>query len=310
MPQIYSNISRNEAAPSIPTVASPASSSPLVLTEFTDSESDDSIVLSDLVRQGEASRLRRRGAMRLDNSHLTSHNFGPGPGTARSGISAGTSNNATAATVTGGYPNRATSPTAASFVLVEREGWVGWEAQADANEGAGGEGSSPPAYTLNSRRSSRFHRMTRRRHGPYSNVHGDAETERGDKDSEEYCYTLVCGAPDTRYEPGPVSPFKPSVLPLYPPSSSSSSSKGLLNQDEPRTTGCGAILHLGAAPRPRLGMWAARSPATSSVVPLDASYFDTSEAAKFTRNACGCVKEGIGCAVWYVTSFNAALLSF
>lgn len=37
-------------------------------------DTDDSIVLSDLVRTGEASRLRRRGAMRLDHGH-SSHSY-------------------------------------------------------------------------------------------------------------------------------------------------------------------------------------------------------------------------------------------
>lgn len=40
-------------------------------------DADDSIVLSDLVRTGEASRLRRRGAMRLDRNSV--HSFWPHP---------------------------------------------------------------------------------------------------------------------------------------------------------------------------------------------------------------------------------------
>ncbi|KAG6844464.1 hypothetical protein H0H87_006747 [Tephrocybe sp. NHM501043] len=42
------------------------------------SDADDSIVLDDLVRTGEASRLRRRGAMRLDHGHATHHGGGGG----------------------------------------------------------------------------------------------------------------------------------------------------------------------------------------------------------------------------------------
>jgi hypothetical protein len=44
-------------------------------------------------------------------------------------------------------------------------------------------------------------------------------------------------------------------------------------------------------------MWATRTVASSCVVPLEAHYFDAAEAAKFEHSSCGCVKEGVGCAV-------------
>ena len=60
MPQIYHHPPRREEEPS------PESS-----------DADDEIVLSDLVRTGEASRLRRRGAMRID--HAVREGGGPPP---------------------------------------------------------------------------------------------------------------------------------------------------------------------------------------------------------------------------------------
>ncbi|KAF8952931.1 hypothetical protein BDZ97DRAFT_120182 [Flammula alnicola] len=64
-----------------------------------------------------------------------------------------------------------------------------------------------------------------------------------------------------------------------------------------RSTECGTVVHMQAAPHPRVGLWSACGAASSSVVPLEAIYFDTREAAKCVRSSCGCVKEGVGCAV-------------
>lgn len=53
-----------------------------------------------------------------------------------------------------------------------------------------------------------------------------------------------------------------------------------------------------AAPRKRLGVWTAKNEATGAVVGLDPGYFDRTAVAKIVRSACGCVREGVGCAVW------------
>src|SRR3954447_15364031 len=69
MPIIYHNRSSSNSSDSMSSSASSAD-----LTSPTVTDADDSIVLSDLVRTGEASRLRRRGAMRLEHG-LGHHGF-------------------------------------------------------------------------------------------------------------------------------------------------------------------------------------------------------------------------------------------
>ena len=143
---------------------------------------------------------------------------------------------------------------------------------------------------MNPSRFSRIRQRFSRRHGP----HATAAYPQLRDQPEKYVYTLVCGVKVTDFElDDEVEPFKPSILPLYPPLQSSSNKKTM-----DRSTGCGAIVHFHAAPLLRSAMWTARSAAPSSVITLEASYFDTREAAKFCRNSCGCVKEGVGCALW------------
>lgn len=79
-----------------------------------------------------------------------------------------------------------------------------------------------------------------------------------------------------------------------------------------RTNGCGAIVHLSGIPRRRHGVWIARGAATPDVVPMPTTYFDCTAVAKMMKSACGCVREGVGCSVWYVDwpSFHLSHLSF
>jgi hypothetical protein len=210
-------------------------------------------VLSDLLRTGEASRLRRRGAIRIDHGAFTSHPY---------------------TTV------RAASPT---IPFADRPSWDS-DYDPDTQTVLGGH-----LYRNPLSRFSRIRPRSSRRHGPHDTA---AYIHLRDK-SDEFVYTLVCGAKIINFDLDEVEPFKPSILPLYPPSTFSSKEKTM-----DRNTGCGTIVHMNAAPRPRVGMWTARSAASSSVITLEASYFDARDAVKFTRNACGCVKEGVGCAVW------------
>jgi len=245
MPQIYpQNPPRRRSSSS----ASSSSSSSGILRP---TDADESIVLSDLVRTGEASRLRRRGAMRIDHS---APQVGP----------------------------RGTSPT---LVIVERPSWDS-DYDLDISEGHLGRTTSLRYPRQRQRPSRRF--------GPYTSGEQPQEEQ-----PDEYVYTLVCGAETVNYDSGE-GPFKPSILPLYPPTASSS------RTEIKKSTGCGTVIHLRTAPRPRVGMWSAHGSSSSAVVPLDASYFEAREAAKFSRNSCGCVKEGVGCAVWYVLTFSWA----
>lgn len=127
-----------------------------------------------------------------------------------------------------------------------------------------------------------------RRYGPYNTSAPEQE-----ETDEEMVYTLVCGAETAERIVDDFEPFKPSVLPLYPPQPPAKA------KDTTRSSGCGAVIHVRAAPRPRVGVWSAHGAASVAVVPLDASYFDAREAAKIVRSKCGCISEGVGCSIWY-----------
>ena len=226
---------------------------------------DDSIVLSDLLRTGEASRLRRRGAMRIDHNHHTTSAGHVLPG-----------------------PPRLSPP---NFVLVERSNWDS-DSDLDSPSFTSYSNFDPPTGTRPGRR----HLRSSRRFGPYG-ASAMGRSSQGAKD--EYCYSLICGSEaDPCYDETQEEPFVPSVLPLYPPPPPSPSKR----QRQPKkSTGCGSLVHLHAAPKPRFRMWTAKSPAAESVLPLDGSYFDEKEASRFTTSQCGCVSEGVGCAFWYVS---------
>jgi hypothetical protein len=248
MPQIYpQNPPRRRSS-------SAASSSSWSSPILRPTDADESLVLSDLVRTGEASRLRRRGAMRIDHNALSQ-----------------------------GGP-RVSSPT---LVIVERPSWDS-DYDLDLSEGHLGRTASLRYPRQRQRPSRRF--------GPYTSWDQPQEEQ-----PDEYVYTLVCGAESVNYDSSE-GPFKPSILPLYPPTASSS------RCEAKQSTGCGSLIHLRAAPRPRVGMWSAHGCSSSAVVALDAGYFETREAAKFSRNTCGCIKEGVGCAVWYVITIYYTVL--
>jgi hypothetical protein len=211
------------------------------------SDADESIVLSDLVRTGEASRLRRRGAMRID--HGAPYTVMP-----------------------------------SQTNIADRLNWDSYF-DTDSQTAQDGHFNRNPLS-----RFSRFRPHSSRRYGPHDT---SVYLHLRDK-PDEFVYTLVCGAKISNFDlDDKIEPFKPSILPLYPPLPISSSKKSM-----DRNTGCGTIVHMHAAPRVRVGMWTAHSAAPSSVITLEASYFATREAAEFTQSDCGCVKEGVGCAVW------------
>jgi len=238
MPQVYSQTSprpTRRIRSSSSASASSSSSSSSSSTAMRPTNADDSIVLSDLVRSGEASRLRRRGAIR------------------------------------------------SSVMLNDRPDW-GVQYDFDFAE--------IPQQRDTSRYTSGGSLRGRR------SMHRSSNTSEPMQGSDEYVYALTCGAPIKDYEwcdSTTSQPFRPSILPLFPKDEQDEPVEG---QEPNRSTGCGSLIHKHSAPRPRVGVWSACTPAEDCVIQLDAEYFDTREAAKFTRSACGCVKEGIGCAVW------------
>ena len=227
---------------------------------------DDSIVLSDLLRTGEASRLRRRGAMRIDHTNHNHHTTSAGhvlPG-----------------------PPRLSPP---NFVLIERSNSDS-DSDLDSPSFTSYSNFDPPSTNRPGRR----HLRSSRRFGPYSSP------GLGQQPKDEYPYSLLCGSEaSTCDDEDQQEPFVPSVLPLYPPPMSSLSPSKRQRQTK-KSTGCGSLVHLHAAPKSRFRMWTAKSSAAESVLPLDGEYFDEKEASRFTTSPCGCVSEGVGCAIWYV----------
>lgn len=106
---------------------------------------------------------------------------------------------------------------------------------------------------------------------------------------------LSCGAED----PGDIyqddEPFRPQILPIpldrSPPPPS---------RKRKRSNGCGTILHYGAIVSPN-NLWrAAEMIPERNIIPLENMYF--SNAARkllgIGWERCGCVKTGVGCAIW------------
>ena len=202
-------------------------------------DADDYIVLSDLVRTGEASRLRRRGALRLDHSHASQT-----------------------------LQQRSFSP---SVVVVGSPSW-----DSESEDPQAGQGIS----RVTSSRLSRPRRSRRL---------GEEETR----------HSLFCGGVlSDEDEDMPRVSFTPSPLPAYPASPSMALRPARSYQKKKRTNGCGALLHMNATPRLRQGTWSAKGEASGAVIDMEPSYFDKESVAKIVRNACGCVREGVGCAVW------------
>ncbi|TFK24700.1 hypothetical protein FA15DRAFT_406043 [Coprinopsis marcescibilis] len=226
--------------------SSASSTSSSTMSRPTITDADDAIVLSDLVRTGEASRLRRRGAMRLDRNSIH------------------------------GVPRRPPS----------------------LDDSDSDEENRPYSFAYSE--SNRLENLDRRhrtlgahqyQHPSYSRwvPHPDIDHE---FDEENMSYILVCGAEveDTFVDP---TPFKPSALPIPPPKVSSTSSSVIR---KPVSNGCGTIIHLFASSSPTK-VYTARSAATEAVVPLSAEYFTQYVGVRFEMSPCGCVKEGVGCAV-------------
>ncbi|KAG0695988.1 hypothetical protein DFH29DRAFT_243798 [Suillus ampliporus] len=200
-------------------------------------DADDSIVLSDLVRSGEASRLRRRGAMRLDHNLVNAHRADAGRSTPP-------------------VVRVARSPSWMESPSDDEESSQIWEQSYEAP-------LSPQTDTMAAV-------------GP-----------------DPYCYALFCGGYDEEPCLNRPSACVQSPLPSYPPPPPSS------GYQAPRwqTNGCGAVIHMRASRRDNSGVWVARNEASSAVVPLDASYFERAAVIRMVRSACGCLREGVGCAI-------------
>jgi hypothetical protein len=225
-------------------------------------DADDSIVLSDLVRTGEASRLRRRGAMRLDHGGATRPNANSTlPSIALSGPPAAPRR---PFALTALPPRPITPPWAAPDVGAE-----------DSEDIWRWTGTEEPNNNF--------------RPLPVDEQSRAVEIEEDEESFVLYCGGEVSQVPSMDYS----KPFEQSPLPLPKRSSPARSD----HHASPSTNGCGAIIHLRAFPQKTRGVWVGKLEATDSVAALDSTYFERSIVAQMMKSACGCVREGVGCAV-------------
>ncbi|PPQ76223.1 hypothetical protein CVT24_009453, partial [Panaeolus cyanescens] len=228
MPQIYGDTNTNSnsntntnSQPNLSNVNSSTVNSSNVNSLPAEAHSDSDVsegamILHDLVRQGEASRLRRRGAMRLDHSPVHGVAVGSGAGVGgRVGVEVrrgeGGTRRAGLSTQGRRRPRmvRDAERERGGFVVVEREGWVTWEARGERSAGAGDGGSDDGLGDPYA--SHRGMRRRRRRlaganddaygYGPYSHdadYDRDVEREFGMGIPVEKSFRLVCGAKTTQ----------------------------------------------------------------------------------------------------------------
>ncbi|TBU39190.1 hypothetical protein BD309DRAFT_872795 [Dichomitus squalens] len=264
MPQVYRRHSDHNTRPSLV----PRRRSTMVPAGPQMTDADDSIVLADLVRTGEASRLRRRGAMRLD------HNAG-GTGRAPLGDNPGPSSYAPPVRPIIIEPSRTPSPEpnadgvgADEYTYTAGVVSRGWDGNIRPPPSRGAEGMQAVEILSES-------------------------TQAGQ------AFTLYCGGEDARieeHEQNEPTRWEPSLLPDLSSSSRQSSSRAQ-GKSVRKTNGCGAIVHVRAYPQRPRGVWLAKEVAAETVVGLDPAYCDHAAMDKMLKSACGCIREGIGCAV-------------
>jgi hypothetical protein len=244
------------------------------------SDVDTSIVLSDLVRSGEVSRLRRRGAIAIRDIPppqspvqlpLTTPPLPP--------TTSGTSRHSSTAQP---HPEPDLSETDDDDVEQRQRGVGRWFFRS----------------RLNSRElsTSDFNEPDPLLFSPESEV-------RLEDEGEDSSYVLFCGgrmresdwygSPPSLPQPhDPPARIRASAFRPQPAARRPSHTRAR------RTNGCGALIHLHAQPRRRQGTWVASGAAAETVVRMDPRYFECCPSVKMIKSACGCVREGVGCRVW------------
>lgn len=235
-----------------------------------DVEDEEPIVLSELVRTAEASRLRRRGAM-MSSRHRS----------VRQGSSSST--------------------------YVPSESWLGSSGDYPWSRPPPAQNIVPSPWT-NATRSGRGtplpvipppppdypSRATAWVESPVeftrANVTSKTEDEGDSKHGEGFA--LYCGHEE--WTTGDEEPYEPSPLPWL--SSSRAGSSAAQRRKYRKSTGCGALIHTNGAPRTKSGTWHAKGKACAVVVPLDKTYFQ--HGGQYKQSACGCRWQGIGCSEW------------
>ncbi|KAI9060946.1 hypothetical protein FKP32DRAFT_1631946 [Trametes sanguinea] len=263
MPQVYRRQPDNSSRP----IPVPRRRSSMAPQGPQPTDADDSIVLADLVRSGEASRLRRRGAMRLDH----------GPATAArvplvNASAAGPSAYAPPARPIVIEPSRTPSP----------------ELNADENGGDEYTYSAGPVW--------RGWDTTPSQEGRAEGLQTVEILNESIQAGQSF--TLFCGGDEmvlSDDEDEPPRPFVPSIFPITSPAGTSRSKP--VGKSIRRSNGCGALVHVRAYPQRPRGVWMAKEDASETVVGLEAQYCDHPAMDRMLKSACGCIREGIGCSV-------------
>jgi hypothetical protein len=245
------------------------------------SDADESIVLSDLVRSGEVSRLRRRGAIAIRDMTVPQS---PAPLTFTT-------------TPTTSGASRHSSISLPPLAQPHPEPDLSETEDDDAEQRQGGVGRFfRSRLNLRELSTSDFTELR-----PASDFPLDSDV-RFEDDEEDSSYVLFCGGRLSESEwyspsnmPRPLDPparHRASAFRPPPPACRPSLPRAR------RTNGCGVLIHLNAQPRRRQGTWVACGAAAETVVRMDARYFDCCAPVKMIKSACGCVREGVGCRVW------------
>ncbi|KAI0004981.1 hypothetical protein BJV74DRAFT_317069 [Russula compacta] len=248
------------------------------------SDADESIVLSDLVRSGEVSRLRRRGAIAIRDTAIPQS---PAPHALTAPLPSTTSavsrqSSASLPLLVQPPPEPDLSETDDDDAEQRQQGGVGrwfFRSRLNLRELPMGDFSDPDPLLFSP----------------------EAEVRPEDED-EDSSYMLFCGGRlrecDWYSPPNMSRPPDPPARPRASAFRPSPSARWSSHTRARRTNGCGMLIHLNAQPRRRQGMWVACGIAAEAVVKMEARYFDRCAAVKMIKGACGCVREGVGCRVW------------
>jgi hypothetical protein len=273
-----------------PVPSSPGSPSPSVLSPSppvsqpssppSPVDADANIVLGDLVRSGEASRLRRRGAVRLDHARAAQ---------SVSISSVSTSRPAVSSTIhpsrfygyasSSGQHSRFGNVTLEDFALRDPDGD---HLDMDAYEHLG-EHADEPTWTWPGAAGTSVGSSNGRSLSGGALVQDELAAV-ADAQASTTRFALYCGAPlDLSGQMFSPPPFSWAQL---PPTSS------------PPTSGCGTLVHPHALPRTSASAYSARCAAAPVVVPLEAEYAPPELASRAITSSCGCARQVIGCSTW------------
>jgi|SRR6267142_266066 len=240
---------------------------------------DNSIVLSDLVRSGEVSRLRRRGAIAIRDIPAPQSPVQLPLATPPPPTTSGTLGHSFTVQP---HPDPDLSETDDDDAEQRQRGVGRWffRSRLSSRELSTSDSNDPDPLLFS----------------PESEI-------RPEDEDEGSSYVLFCGG---RLREGDWYASPPNLpQPTTPPARHRASAfrppppaRRPPHTRARRTNGCGVLIHLNAQPRRRQGTWVACGAAAETVVRMDPRYFECCASVKVIKSACGCVREGVGCRVW------------